>query len=274
MRATAVSLDGRIYMFGGADGISHNETHVYAPLTNTVTAGTALPHSAYQGVAVTAASGHIYVMGGLGGASVTVYNPTDDTFAAAAAMPTALSEFSGALGADGKIYVFAASGPGGINAYDTSHTYIYTPATNTWTQGTGMPSPRNSTQAVALDDGRIAVIAGEGGYVIGLVSNTLEFYTPSTNSWTTGAALPISLFRFVAARRSDGKLVVGGGLSSTGARNTNTYVYDPVADEWELGTPTTSEHYGGYAAQTPDGRVYFMGGQLPGGAHGNVDALY
>ena len=230
---------------------------------------------------MTAPSGRIYVIGGSPGgsavATVSIYDPVSNTWAAGPAMPTPAHEHSCTLGTDGLIYVFAAddaASPGAL--YLTARTQVLNPATGAWTTGAPMPSPRQRTTAVLLSDGSIAVTGGNRGYIFGEISTLNQIYTPSTNTWSTAAPMPVGLHWNVAALRADGRMVVTGGVNAViGAVDRNTYVFDPATNAWATGTPVTGDHYAAYAARTPDGRVYVLTGRGLGAAMSSVvDALY
>ncbi|AKF10460.1 hypothetical protein DB32_007609 [Sandaracinus amylolyticus] len=281
--SAAPTHDGRIVVFGAfTSGVGFNAfTQIYSPASGTVRRGASAPYVPYRSCAVTARDGRIYLIGGSpSGApvpTVAVYDPMTDRFVPGPLMPFAAHEHACALGADGRIYVFAtqdAATPGAL--YVTSRTMILDPATQAWTTGAPMLSPRQRATAVTLPDGRIAVTGGNRGYIFGAISTLNEIYSPAHDTWTTAAPMPVGLHWNVAALRSDGRMIVTGGVhATTGDVERATHVFDPVTNAWALGTPVTGIHYAAYAATASDQRVYVLTGRGLGAEMSSVvDALY
>ena len=119
-------------------------------------------------------------------------------------------------------------------------------------------------QAVTLKDGRVLVIGGltpngQGGLVP--TANCL-LYTPGSNTWAAGPALPSAEYGHSAVVLSDGRVVVGGDRNESGAVATPFYILDPAATQWM----TLVQHdgylpnaWGGMAA-LPDDTVFYAGG--------------
>jgi hypothetical protein len=279
--ATVSGANGKIYIFGGANNAGYTKlTQIYDPATETVKLGATTPTNQYRSAGVLGPDGKIYLLGGQEGftdiANVYAYDPAANTFTARASMPQAGSELSAVTGQNGKIYAFFATG-GGLNPYNKAYTQIYDTATNTWSAGAPMPTPRNTGTAVLLSDGRVAVIGGEGGYVPGLISAAVEIYDPATNTWSAGAPMPVGMYDLTGLLRKDGRVVIVSGLSANFAFTSNTYVYDPAANSWVSGLPTSLPHDAGQGARTPDGRLYIISGRVAGGGTPPttvVDELY
>lgn len=277
--SAAATSDGRVVLFGGVSAATQPIVQIYDPATNTVTRGPDAPYVPYRSCAVRAPSGRIYVMGGQSGstpiATSAIYDPATNTFSAGPALPTPAYEHGCALGNNGRIYVFATDDAARAgDLFVTSHTYILDPATNTWTTGAPMPSPRQRTTAVTLRDGRIVVSGGHRGFIFGAISPINEIYNPTTNTWTTGAPQPPLVYWNLSALRSDGRVVITGGLTTDGFTQT-THVYDPALDRWTESTPHSEPHQAGYMAATPDGRLYVIGGRKTGSMLSDrVEALY
>jgi N-acetylneuraminic acid mutarotase len=74
-------------------------------------------------------------------------------------MPTPRQMLAAARGADGRIYVI-----GGVPRYGSAESLatveIYDPATNSWSEGPSLRTPRHGHAAVATHDGRVYVIGG------------------------------------------------------------------------------------------------------------------
>jgi len=124
-----------------------------------------------------------------------------------------------------------------------------------------MPTARkeisNATVAIA---GCIYVVGGVARN--GQITNALEIYDPTTDSWRTGSSLPVRVWRASAAA-ANGKLYVFGGYASTAAfpfsPTNRVFEYDPEADSWQEKTamPTARSTT---VAVTVSGKIHVLGG--------------
>ena len=157
-------VDGKIYIFGGVNGINccpfsaivevyDSATDAWEKVTNLPT-----PRNAHSSSVV---NGIIYTIGGwAGGPSgiVETYNPATNTWEEKAPMPTARTFFSTSV-VNGVIY---AIGGGSANAGDAkiyAAVEVYDPVTDTWTKETDLPTPRLALSTNVVD-GKIYAIGG------------------------------------------------------------------------------------------------------------------
>ncbi|MFU1797791.1 Kelch repeat-containing protein [Paenibacillus azoreducens] len=225
MGAAAVTLNGKIYVFGGASnsnqaatGIKHNTTYEYDPLANSWTKKADMP-TARAGLSAVVYENKAYVIGGyldIGGTlqrsnRVEVYDPTTDTWTKVADMPTARS-WASAVTINNKIYVFG----GGKNANESG------------------------TKSTALA--------------------TVECYDPVTNKWTTKKDMPFLGNGTVAAVVNE-KVYLFGGMDYTSTVGT-IYEYDPNQDSWSLKNNSTSRN--GNGITVVNGKIYLLGGASDG----------
>jgi N-acetylneuraminic acid mutarotase len=114
---------------------------------------------------------------------------------------------------DGRILITGGydrpAGPGAA-PQPLSSAMIYDPASGQWTSAAPMGLPRARHAAVALSDGRVAVVGGISIQPTGSV----EIYDPRTNKWTAGGALAQPRYDHAAAA-SGQEIVVMGGSSQT-----------------------------------------------------------
>jgi N-acetylneuraminic acid mutarotase len=83
-----------------------------------------------------------------------------------------------------------------------------------------MPTGREFVAAATGPDGRIYAIGGAlGGPGVG-DTNSVEAYTPGTNSWATVASMPTARAGFAAATGPDGRIYAIGGNHGSGVVNT------------------------------------------------------
>lgn len=177
------AVNGKIYAIGGfflgIFWIPSNLTEVYDPVTDTWTTKTEIPTAVYSCTSAVV-DNKIYLIEN--GRSTTVpclnqiYDTETDTWSIGQPLPTravgAAAVATTGVYAPKRIYVI---GGGDLFTYDLNQ--IYDPATDTWTTGTAMPTPRQHLGVVVLNDMLYAI----GGYQIesdARVSNN-EQYTPS-----------------------------------------------------------------------------------------------
>jgi hypothetical protein len=216
-----VGARGKVYSIGGhtcTSGTKINE--IYDPQLNAWTQGAPLPdHNHYAAAYGILSDGKLHVVGGSDHSTSTnsrshvVYDFDTNTWSTAPDLPVYRKwSASGAL-ADGRLIV--AGGHDGASS--KSETYIFDPATNSWTQAASMPS--------ALSDHSGAVIAGRfhtfGGYDTA-ARNYHYIYDPASDSWSSGAAVPYSGYGPAVAQFRGGALLVGG---HTSAPITSVYEY-------------------------------------------------
>lgn len=177
------AVNDKIYAIGGhflgIFWIPSNLTEVYDPVTDTWTTKAEMPTAVYSCTSAVV-DNKIYLIEN--GRSVTIpclnqiYDTETDTWSYGQPIPTrvvgAAAVATTGVYAPKRIYVI---GGGDLFTYDLNQ--IYDPATDTWTTGTAMPTPRQRLGVVVLNDTLYAI----GGYQIdsdARVSKN-ERYTPA-----------------------------------------------------------------------------------------------
>jgi len=198
------AVNGKIYAIGGHFlGIfwtPSNLTEVYDPVTDTWTTKAEMPTAVYSCTSAVV-DNKIYLIEN--GRSITIprlnqiYDTETDTWSIGQPLPTravgAAAAATTGVYAPKRIYVI---GGGDLFTYDLNQ--IYDPATDTWTTGMAMPTPRQRLGVAVLNDTLYAI----GGYQIDSdaeVSKNERYtpadYIPEFPSWTP---LLITLVALVA----------------------------------------------------------------------------
>lgn len=196
-------VNGKLYMAGGIDAgyDLDGSLEAYDPATNGWTQLAPMGTPRY-GAGAAVVNGLLYVVGGVGdGANsgsrtLEVYDPATNSWAARAPMPDDRTNFGIGV-VSGKIYVLGGSYRTSTDAHILSSTLVYDPATDGWSAGPPMTSPRANMGSASMG----GVIAVVGGVVDlqGSPTTLLEFLDPVSGSWTSG--------RFGAWERSAGNRV-------------------------------------------------------------------
>ena len=237
-------------------------------------------------------NGKIYAIGGgiegfgnLSVSTVEMYDPKTDIWERKADMPTPRSNASVSV-VDGKIY---AIGGTKLKRFEIDvliqgefrkvkqwevkelpTVEMYDPITDTWTQKTDMPTPRNTGTCVV--DGKIYAIGGVAFNNIKKKKpwrlDTVEVYDPATDTWAKakkmnhardGAAISVV----------DGKIYVMGGTgwpqlpNHPGPYLSSVEVFNPKTNQWR-DIAEMSEPKSGHSASAIDGKIYVIGGGFRG----------
>lgn len=250
----SVTLDGKVYTFGGTD--SHSvlfKAYVHDPATGGWRRLANMPQ-ALEKPGVEAVNGAIYLFGGWtasGAASAATYryDPKADSWASVAPLPTGLvAEGTAVLG--GHLYVVAGCGGNCVPA--SQATYVYDPQVDAWSQVTDYPIT-DSWLSCAGIDGQV-ICAGGTDPVSGAEIAATYALDPTTGGWTQRADLPYPNWAMASAS-SGGRLQVLGGVSNGDLTN-QAEEYDPETDTWSVLPATNALVYRGSGACG----LYVLGG--------------
>ncbi len=217
------------------------------------------------------------------------------------------SEFTNAIG-NGRIHLYAAGGPGhtasaGVANGGSIHgayksgiggaaASAITPTgttewdhrlldTHAWLMASSMAYSRANHAAVLLADGRVLVAGGLGalGATAAATTNSLsavEIYDPSTNTWTTKAAMATARTSPTATLLPNGKVLVTGGVTNTSTYLQTAELYNPATNTWTAaGTMTGGVGRTRHTATLlGNGKVLVVGGSTNGTASTATASLY
>jgi N-acetylneuraminic acid mutarotase len=200
-------LNGIIYVAGGhvSGGVASGVLQGYNPVTNTWLSGLASMPTARSHVALVAAGGTLYAIGGETGsgsgtptAVVEQYDPVGNAWIVRAPMTTARANLvAGALNSDSVI--IAAGGTGGT-------TELYNVAGNSWSSGPAMLSSGGSPAAVVVNNAL---------FVFGVGGNSTQMFRPTgtqPTGWAGLALMPTSRGQLAVAAVGDVVYAIGGQL--------------------------------------------------------------
>ncbi len=237
--ATALALaGGEILVVGGLDRDDPNITNTESELVNVKTGAVSVLDQKLEGrlhQTMTRALGDsVVVAGGVKFLTthwdpvdrVDVYLPTDHRWISASPMIEPRSDHAATALLDGTVIVIGGNqGPrllqsvtlsdgrvlvaGGIDGSGapTATTYIYYPAVDNWAEGPKMWVPRVQHAAVALANGDILFIGGDGA-----ASGTSERYDAKLGRFILSGTLADPRQAARAAQLPDGRVVLVGGM--------------------------------------------------------------
>jgi hypothetical protein len=137
---------------------------------------------------------------------------------------------------------------------------IYNEATNTWSEGASMPTPRAFLSVVAATDGNIYAIGGTDGS--GKSVSTVEKYDPTTNTWSTGPSLNVARSHFGAVLGPDSVLLVAGGIDASGNYLNSSEVFNVGGStSWTVGVPMNVARSDFAFVTGSDGYLHAAGGR-------------
>jgi hypothetical protein len=239
--ATATALpSGQVLVAGGSDatGTAVKTADLYNPATNSFTPAHDMGTARTAAAASLLASGKVLVAGGLdvaGNPLATgeVYDPTTNAWTPVGnsmSVPHGLPVAATVPG--GKVIVTGGESATSPSTVVTANSDLYDPATNAFTGGPAMGSPRVLFAGTSLADGRLLVTGGAniGGGSAVLVGST-EIYDVTSNRWTTVGSLGTARVVLAASTLTNGQVLATGGTSdvTTSSASTTAELFTPAA---------------------------------------------
>lgn len=285
--------DQKWMIVGGGRGgllsqVAHRTTEIYDDVTDGFTYGPQLNTERSLHAATRLQDGRWLISGGVDyvndpQAACEIYDPATDTFVPVAPMLTPRMGHTATLLADGRVFV-----TGGLAAMTvqptplqairdtTNTTEIYNPATNTWTAGPNLRTPRAAHVAIPRPDGRILLAGGiswDSVIIIGwlpAVRATCDLYDPVANTISAGPSMAGAHSMTDVTPIGNNRWLVAGGISSLTLTNLGTptasaEIYDAVANTWSSA--------GSMATPRGNHKVFALGNNRflhAGGANGDI----
>jgi hypothetical protein len=127
--------------------------------------------------------------------------------------------------------------------------------------GTWVPKLKVPTARSYLFRGEAAVATGVyaiGGYN-GSVLNTVEFYTPATNTWASEAPLPTATMDGAVQVVSGEVYAIGGTTTAAGGAVATVLQYDPMSNTWTPKSPMPTARRS-LASAVVNNKIYAISG--------------
>jgi WD40 repeat protein len=248
---------------GSGGGVLVSSADLYDPATGqwTLAAGS-MVQPRHVPSSTRLANGKVLIAGGVDlanvpTASTEIYDPSANGFSLAASMGTARANHALALLPNGK--VLAAGGRDSLASWLTT-AELYDPTTNTWSPTGSMATARGNFQLMPLPDGRVLAVGGSTNPTNVITATaTVEVYDPTTGLFSPAAAMTTARGQYMATTLTDGRILVAGGLTSSGALQTLEF-YTPATQSWSTPVPMSTPRSRGAVAQLPGGKVLITGG--------------
>jgi hypothetical protein len=211
--------------------------------------GSAREGHSYGSTATVLRDGRVLVVGGEVGpfeasGAADLYDPRTGQWTTTGSLHYARRSHSAVLLADGRVLVAGGWNYAAPTRDSATVAEIYDPMAGTWSDAGRMIRPRSSAKAVALTDGRVLVLGGNGS------GRGVELFQPTSGQWRgiPGMTAPPE----IVVGLGDGRvLVTHGALPGE--------VFDPVHDSW---TPIPSPGSGwDQAVAFPNGSVLLLDGE-------------
>jgi hypothetical protein len=208
-------------------------------------------------------NGKVLIAGGdTGGPAATalataeLYDPASGTWTATGSLATARGAHTATLLPNGKVLV--AGGNDQNNNYFTS-AELYDPASGTWSAAGSLNTRRGSHTATLLSNGKVLVAAGYNN--TGVIAGA-ELFDPASGpngTWTATGSLNTARKIHTATLLTNGKVLVVGGIDSTGVNPTaSAELFDPASGAngtWTVTADFPSTVLGHTATLIPNGEV-------------------
>lgn len=285
--------DRKWLLAGGGRGlllaqVADQTTEIYDPWTDSFAYGPTMttPRSLHTATALP--NGRWLLTGGVGTnndpqALCEIYDPVLDTFTASAPMTIPRMGHTATLLPNGKVFV-----SGGLRALTvtptqlsavhdaTALTEVYDPATDTWTPGPNLTTPRAGHMAILRPNGTV-VLAGGISYdtvpVIGwlpTVRRSCDVYDPAAGTMVVAPQMTRARSMIDPVPIGGNRWLLAGGigglsLSNLGTPTNTAEIYDAVANSWTaVGSMATAR--GNHKAWSLGGGQFLF----TGGADGTI----
>jgi N-acetylneuraminic acid mutarotase len=237
-------------------------------LTGTVSVAAVNGIATFNSIVMSGVANQYKLGAAAAGLTAALSNPFNVTstniWSSQAAMPAARSGAAGGV-INGVMYV-----AGGQSTTEQTSLQAFDVSAGTWSVLAAMPGGRYQGSGTGVITGELYVA---GGWTTspGLPNNNLFIYTPSSNTWRSGAAMPI-LSACGATGVIGGKLYVATACDGFSGYRNLLHVYDPATNAWAALASSPNAHANS-AFAVIGGKLLVVGGFNAAGnvIHGILD---
>src|SRR6266567_2437077 len=270
--------NGKILVAGGNTSITPpsfgvtNSAELFDPAAGTWSTTGSLNTSHTGHTATLLPNGKVLVTAGWSGffpvKSAELYDPDTGTWTITGSLIAARYWHTATLLQNGKVLVAAGSDDGDLFTALAS-AELYDPGTGTWSKTASLSDPRVLHTATLLQNGKVLVADGYGGYVYG-ESDSEELYDSTTGEWTQTGSVKTLRYGHTSTLLPNGNVVVsGGGYANPGGPVNfinSAELYDPATAIWYSTDELNTARYGHTSTLLSNGKVLLAGGYNGGGA--------
>ncbi|WJK35529.1 S8 family serine peptidase [Solwaraspora sp. WMMA2065] len=228
MDNSAVTVDGKLYSFGGSSGLSSlAQVYVYDPVTQAWSRLDDMPYGARSQAAEGVIGDKVYLVSGWStlNTDTLIFDPATGGWSTGADVPAA-SAAAGSAVLDGELYVVGGCTTTSCAPY-SDQVFRYDPRADAWDTVASYPVPIAWQSCGAVSGGIVCA----GGLSNSQPVTASYSYDPASDSWTQVADLPVNLWGS-AYHTADNQLLISGGGTGTQAITNEGYAYDPATDAW------------------------------------------
>ena len=204
------------------------------------------------------ANGKVLVAGGSSGDAAELFDPATGEFTATGSMETSRTNATATLLKNGDVLVTGGDDASG-NPVATAE--LFDPTTGMFTPTGSMSVARAWHTATLLASGEVLVTGGRslsGGNTT--TTATAELFDPATGAFVLTGSVESPRERHTATKRTDGKVLVTGGLNGTGYLST-AELFDPATGVFIHAGNMEIERFLHTATLLTNGAVLVTGGE-------------
>lgn len=192
--------------------------------------------------------------------SCEIYNPTTGIWSPTGSIKTGIRSYVNTiLLQNGKVLMVGGNGLNLNTTYKTCE--LFNPSTGTWSQTGSLATARSFIEVVRLPNGRVLAIGGTTGNGAATTTNTCEIYNPATGTWSAAAPITGARNFSQAVLLANGKVLVIGGKTTTGANLNTCMLYDYTTNTWTATGTMATARVQHRAITLPNGKILVTGGE-------------
>ena len=197
-------------------------------------------------------------------ATAELFDPTSMRSTPTSDLTTARSSHRAIRLLDGRVLILGGENCGSSRysfCFPTSAAEVFDPSTGVFSNTGSMITARSNFAATLLQDGRVLVAGGWGGYSAGALSSA-EIFDPVTETFSQTGTMTAPRLGAVATTLNDGKVLIAGGVQFTSgnAPLDTAELFDPATGIFSNTSNMTIARRVYAASLLPNGKVILAGG--------------